>query len=121
MANYAKSLKGSTGKRSKEIADSLGASFIAKVPRTGGGAFGAARLGKIVADLQQKLVPSHGKRPGRPTKSEWIRRPKVPMSKQTERRLIELAKQASTPTRRISPMQLAARLLEEALSQMPAE
>jgi len=108
-------------KRSKEIAEALGASFVSKVPRTGGGALGAARLGRIVADLQRQLMPSDGKRPGRPTKAEWTRRPKVPMSKKTESRLIELAEQASTPSRRISPMQLAARLLEEALSQLPAE
>jgi hypothetical protein len=105
----------------KKIANALGADFVRNLPRTGGGAIGAARLGRIVTDLQRQLVPSDGKRPGRRTKREWIRRPKVPMSKKTEKRLIELAKQASTPSRRISPMQMAARLLEEVLSQLLAE
>jgi hypothetical protein len=107
--------------RTKELAATLGATVVGKVPKTGGGAFGAARLGRIVADLQRKLVPSQGKRPGRPTKSEWNRRPKVPMSTKTERRLIELAKKASTSNRRVSPMQLAARLLEEALADLSAD
>jgi hypothetical protein len=40
------------------------------------------------------------------------------MSKATEKRLIELASLASTPTRRITPMQLAVELLEVASSQM---
>jgi hypothetical protein len=105
-------------KRIKAIADALGAKVITELPRTGGGAFGAARLGKVVADLQKKLIPSHGKRPGRPTKAGWSRRPKVPMSKATENRLAELAQMASTPTRRVSPMQLAAQLLEDALSRL---
>ncbi len=109
------------GKKTKELADALGARVVAQLPRTGGGAFGAARLGKIVADLQTDLVPSQGKRPGRPTRSEWICRPKIPMSKKTERRLIKLAQKASTASRKVSPMQLAARLLEVALAQLPTD
>ena len=109
------------GKRMSKLADALGAEVVADVPRTGGGAFGAARLGKIVADLQSKLTPSRGKRPGRPTQSGWSRRPKIPMSRSTERRLIALARKASTPKRKISPMQLAARLLEDAVAQIPGD
>ena len=108
-------------KRTELIAKALGATVVGRVPKTGGGAFGAARLANIIADLQRSLTPSQGKRPGRPTKSEWSRRPKVPMTAETEQRLADLAKKASTPTRRISPMQLAARLLEEALARLPAE
>lgn len=108
-------------KRVKQIADSLGAEVVGRVPKTGGGAFGAARLGRIAAELQQALTPGQGKRPGRPTKSTWNRRPKIPMSQETEMRLKELARKASTPTRRISPMQFAARLLEEAVARLPSE
>lgn len=97
----------------------LGTTIVGQVPKTGGGAFGAARLGRIVADLRNKLTPGEGKRPGRPTKPGWTLRPKVPMSEETEHRLIELAQRASTPERRISPMQLAARLLEEAIAELP--
>jgi hypothetical protein len=103
----------------EELAESLGATVVGKLPKTGGGAFGAARLGKIVSDLQESLVPSRGKRPGRPTVSGWSLRPKVPMSRATKRRLEELARKASTPKREISPMQVAARLLEEALAELP--
>jgi hypothetical protein len=43
----------------------------------------------------------------------------VPMSKTTERRLARLAKRASASGRKVSPMQLAARILEVALSGIP--
>jgi len=39
----------------KRIAKRLGAKVIASVPETGGGAFGAARLGLIVQALQARL------------------------------------------------------------------
>ena len=103
----------------RKIADVLGADVVGKMPKTGGGAFGAARLVRIVSDLQQRLAPGQGKRPGRPTMSEWSLRPKVPMSRATKRRLVELARKASSPKREVSPMQVAARLLEEALAEMP--
>ena len=44
-----------------------GAKVVARVPQTGGGAFGAARLAAIVERLQARLMPGQGKRPGRPT------------------------------------------------------
>lgn len=108
-------------KSTKELADALGARVVGKLPKTGGGAFGAARLAKIVTELQENLAPSRGKRPGRPTIAGWSLRPKVPMSRATKRRLVELARKASTPKREISPMQVAARLLEEALDQLRPE
>jgi hypothetical protein len=108
-------------KKINEIADTLGATVIGELPKAGGGAFGAARLVKIVTDLQEKLAPSRGKRPGRPTVSSWSLRPKVPMSRATKRRLVQLARKASTPKREVSPMQVAARLLEEALAGLGAD
>lgn len=103
-------------KEIEKIARSLGAEIIGRVPETGGGAFGAARLGNIVAKVQARLRPSQGKRPGRPTDPAWTKSPKVPMSRKTEAKLARLAKQASKAGRRVSPMQLAAELLEEALT-----
>jgi hypothetical protein len=103
----------------KKIAETLGAEVVATVPETGGGAFGAARLARIIATLQARLVPGQGERPGRPTDPTWVRHPKVPMSEATERRLVRLAKRASRGGRKISAMQLAAQLLEEALAQLP--
>ncbi|HEV3203142.1 MAG TPA: hypothetical protein VGY77_02105 [Gemmataceae bacterium] len=91
------------------------------MPESGGGAFGAARLAGIVAELQSRLTPGRGRRAGRPTDAGWVRRPKVPMSKTTEQRLSRLAEQASASGRKVSPMQVAARILEEALSGIPDE
>jgi hypothetical protein len=99
-----------------QIAERLGAKRVAQVPHAGGGAFGAARLGKIIADLQARLVPGQGRRAGRPSDASWIKHPKVPMSKATEQRLSRLAERASASGRKVSPMQLAAQILEDALA-----
>jgi hypothetical protein len=102
------------------IARLLGATVVGQVPETGGGAFGAARLGRLVASLQARLEPSEGRRPGRPTDASWVHHPKVPMSEQTVQRLARLAELASTAERRVSPMQIAAQLLEEAVAECPS-
>jgi hypothetical protein len=102
----------------KKIAKFLGAEIVGQVPETGGGAFGASRLGDIVVKLQGRLRPSQGKRPGRPTDPAWIKSPKVPMSRKTEVKLAKLAERVSKTSRRVSPMQLAAQLLEEALMRL---
>lgn len=105
----------------KKIAAGLGANVVAQVPDTGGGAFGAARLAKIVEAMQTRLVPGQGLRPGRPTDPNWVRHPKVPMSEATRRRLTRLAEQSSNDGRKVSPMQLAAQILEDALSGVPEQ
>jgi hypothetical protein len=101
------------------LARRLGAKVVARVPETGGGAFGAAGLATIVANLQSRLVPARGRRPGRPTDATWVHHPKVPMSDATERRLARLARQASTEGRKVSPMQVAAQILEDAVAALP--
>lgn len=103
----------------QRIADRLGAKVVAQVPETGGGAFGAARLAQIVVALQARLVPAEGKRTGRPTDAIWVHHPKIPMSEATERRLIRLADRASAQGRKVSPMQLAAQILEDAVAALP--
>jgi hypothetical protein len=105
-------------KNIKKIAKALGAEIVGQVPEAGGGAFGAARLGEIVVQLQGRLKPSQGKRPGRPTDPAWIKSPKVPMSRKTEAKLAKLAERVSKAGRRVSPMQLAAQLLEDALMRL---
>jgi hypothetical protein len=100
----------------KRIAEGLGAQVIDAVPDTGGGAFGAARLARIVESLQVRLVPGQGKRAGRPSDPGWVRHPKVPMSEATRRRLSLLAERASAGGRKVSPMQIAAQILEDAVS-----
>ena len=105
-------------KNIKKIAKALGAEIIGQVPETGGGAFGAARLGDIVVKLQGRLRPSQGKRPGRPTDPAWNKSPKVPMSHRTQAKLAKLAERVSKAGRRVSPMQLAAQLLEDAVTRL---
>jgi hypothetical protein len=97
------------------IAKRLGATIVAQVPETGGGAFGASGVARIIAALRARLVPSQGHRPGRPSDASWVHHPKIPMSAQTAQRLAALAEQASTSGRKVSPMQVAAQILEEAL------
>jgi hypothetical protein len=104
-----------------KIAGRLGAKVIAQVPEVGGGAFGAARLAQIIEELRSRLVPGQGRRAGRPTDARWVRHPKVPMSEATERRLTRLAEAASATGRKISPMQLAAQILEDALAGLSDE
>jgi hypothetical protein len=106
-------------KNIKRIAAGLGATVVGQVPHTGGGAFGAARLARIVETIQARLVPGQGLRPGRPTDASWVRHPKVPMSDATRQRLVRLAEQSSSDGRKVSPMQIAAQILEDALTGVP--
>jgi len=99
-----------------KIAAGLGADIIAQLPDTGGGAFGAARLSRIVETMRSRLLPGQGLRPGRPTDANWVQHPKVPMSDATKERLTRLAEQVSSDGRKISPMQVAAQILEDALA-----
>jgi len=94
------------------IAEKLGAVVQGGVPDTGGGALGMARLSEILA---RRLQPSEGLRPGRPSDPTWVTRGKVPMSADTKAKLSKLADEASSQGRRVSPMQIAAQLLEERL------
>jgi len=98
-----------------KLARLFGAKIVAKLPEVGGGAFGMARMAHL---LHERLTPSSGERPGRPTSAEWVRRPKIPMSEKTAKKLAALAAAISTPQRKVSPMQLAAHLLEEAVSRV---
>jgi hypothetical protein len=108
-------------KNVRKIAELLGAKAVARVPETGGGAFGSARLAAIVGEFQGRLAPGRGKRPGRLTDANWVRHPKVPMSEATQRRLAQLAQHMSGEGRKVSPMQLAAQILEDAVARMPDE
>src|SRR5262245_31387895 len=105
----------------KKIAQALGAEIVGQVPETGGGAFGAARLAYVVNALRERLQPSRGMRPGRPTSRDWRLRSKVPMSLKTRSKLRRLARQMSTTERKVSPMQVAAHLLEEAVASCPGD
>ena len=100
-------------KNRERLAELLGAKVVGEVPDVGAGAFGMARLARL---LHQRLTPGRGERPGRPTSPDWVIHPKVPMSAATAEKLAALAEAMSTPERKISPMQVAAHLLEEAVA-----
>jgi hypothetical protein len=102
---------GMMAKNIEILARKLGATVVDKVPETSAGAFGIAALASI---LSQRLAPSVGKRPGRPSYAAWSKRPKVPMAPETEARLRELSHLLSEGERQVSPMQVAALILEQA-------
>jgi hypothetical protein len=101
-----------------KLAKSLGADVKGQLPDTGGGAFGMLRVAEFLA---ARLEPAKGKRPGRPSNPAWVYYRKIPMSVETFKRLTALAKSSSTDKRRISPMQLAAQLLEDSLARLSNE
>ena len=108
-------------KNIEKIAAGLGAKVVGKVPHTGGGAFGAHGSPVSSQPYKARLEPGQGLRPGRPTDASWVRHPKVPMSDATRQRLALLAEQSSTGGRKVSPMQIAAQILEDALSGIPVQ
>src|SRR5438045_1333373 len=58
-------------RNARKIAELMGAEIVGPVPDVGAGAFGAARLAKI---LKERLQPGQGRRPGRPSNFLWVRR-----------------------------------------------
>jgi hypothetical protein len=98
-------------KKIDALAAKLGADVVGTVPDYSAGAFGVAMLASA---LRERLEPGRGRRPGRPSNPQWKKRPKVPMAAETELRLKQLAKLLSDDERQVSPMQVAAQLLEKA-------
>ena len=76
------------------------------------GPFGVAQL---TAELTERLKPGEGIRPGRPTDPDWDVRRLVSFRQSTWEELTEVAKQVSSPQRRVSPSQIAALLIERGL------
>lgn len=108
-------------KNIEKIARRLGAEVVCQVPDVGGGVFGMTRLAGIIQALRTRLEPSQGQRPGRPTDPAWVHHPKVPMTQTTHELLEQLAEQASSSERKVSPMQVAAQLLEQVVAQVASE
>lgn len=102
----------------RELEQILGATHKGSVPDTGGGAFGAARLAAI---LSARLRPANGKRRGRPSDPEWVRREKVPMKEETVKTLEQFAELFSSEGETVSPMQFAAQVLENGLEELKAQ
>jgi hypothetical protein len=95
----------------EELAKKLGAEVVGTAPDYSAGAFGVAKLART---LRERLEPGQGKRLGRPSNPNWSKRSKVPLATETEQRLGQLARLLSDDHRKVSPMQVAAQLLEEA-------
>lgn len=102
-------------RRIARLAKNLGAKHVGTVPDVSGGAFGMARLAKL---MHARLAPGSGKRPGRPTNDNWTEHRKVPMSTETLASLRQLSASLSNEERKVSPMQLAAQLLEVSVLQI---
>ncbi len=71
--------------------------------------------------LRSRLAPGQGERPGRPSDPTWTMQRKLSMSAETLETLERLAESMSTEQRRVSPMQVAALLVEDAAERMLAE
>lgn len=69
-------------------------------------------LGRLSKSLKDRLRPSEGARPGRPSDPSWSQYGKLPMSKKSAQLLSDLANHLSADDRKVSPMQVAAHLLE---------
>lgn len=89
------------------IAELLGAKVIGQTPEVGGGAFGAARLGELFVRMTQ--------RHRRNCVSV------IPLTEAVEAKLARLADKATASGHPITPSELGARLLAEALAAYPDE
>jgi hypothetical protein len=105
---------------SQEIRKALGAKAPVPVRTEAHGPFGVMQL---QAELAEQLRP-HA-RAGRPSDPAWTVRRLVGFRTETWEALAQIAAQASTPRRRVSPGQVAARLIEDGIKRLrttaPAE
>lgn len=74
----------------------------------------AEELSALGERLRQRLEPGRGERPGRPSDPTWTIQRKLSMNEQTLEMLVKAADVVSTDERRVSPMQIAALLIEDA-------
>lgn len=68
--------------------------------------------------LRARLSPGSGERPGRPSDPSWVVQRKLSMNRVTLDTLERLATCLSTDNRRVSPMQAASLLVEEAAAEL---
>ncbi len=74
----------------------------------------ADQLSVLGDRLRRRLEPGRGERPGRPSDPTWTVQRKLSMNEQTLAVLALAADAISTDERRVSPMQIAALLIEDA-------
>lgn len=75
---------------------------------------GTDQLRSLGERLRKRLEPGQGERPGRPSDPTWTLQRKLSMKEQTLEMLMKAAEAVSTDERRVSPMQIAALLIEDA-------
>lgn len=85
------------------------------------GTWEADRLESFGQRLRSRLAPGRGERPGRPSDPSWTLQRKLSMNAETLAILERVAESLSTDERRVSPMQVAALLIEDAVEQLQAE
>jgi hypothetical protein len=83
--------------------------------------FGTDHLSELGERIRGRLEPSKGERPGRPSDPSWTVQRKLSMSNETLRTLEAVAESVSTEARRVSPMQIAALLIEDATQGLQSE
>jgi hypothetical protein len=76
------------------------------------------KLARFGMRLRHRLAPGQGERPGRPSDPSWTIQRKLSMSPETLAVLEELADSLSTDERRVSPMQVASLLVEDAAGRL---
>ena len=76
--------------------------------------FGTDQLETLGERLRRRLEPGRGERPGRPSDPTWTVQRKLSMKEETLAMLERAADAMSNDKRRVSPMQIAALLIEDA-------
>lgn len=71
--------------------------------------------------LRSRLAPGQGERPGRPSDPTWTVQRKLSMNEKTLATLERIAESLSTDVRRVSPMQVASLLVEDAAERLSTE
>ncbi|MHB8974452.1 MAG: hypothetical protein ACYC3X_29025 [Pirellulaceae bacterium] len=71
--------------------------------------------------LRSRLAPGQGERPGRPSDPSWTLQRKLSMSPRTLATLERLAEELTTSERSVSPMQVAAMIVEDAADRLTSE
>jgi len=71
--------------------------------------------------LRSRLAPGQGERPGRPSDPTWTLQRKLSMNTATLATLEQIAESMSTNERRVSPMPVAALLVEDAAGRLQVD
>lgn len=71
--------------------------------------------------LRSRLAPGHGERPGRPSDLSWTVQRKLSMNPKTLDALERLARHLTTSEQSVSPMQVAAMIVEDVTHQFSSE